>query len=86
MHPYLNSGDIVGQNITYYYSFDDPLFGLFAIYTDDFGYSYTFKYWCWDGGWATRTVSVNESRCVKVAESMGGSCSGGTGSKFCYWS
>ena len=85
LYPVLNNGNTVGSNYSNFYSYTSTVFGRMIVVTNIFTSGYDYRLYCYDAGWITMEVSVEEDRCEKVATSLGASCTGASGARECEW-
>lgn len=82
LRPYLNNGG-ENKNVTEFFSYTNTSVGSFTVYTEEANSSYTYRLRCYAQGY---TVGLDEDRCEKLAESLGATCTGSSGTRQCTWS
>lgn len=87
IQPYLNISGVEGRHYTTIFSYDNLSFSRIDVINQDAADTYTsgknYRLYCYQQG---SYADPDEDRCERMAESMGATCTGSSGSRICTWS
>ncbi len=90
LQPSMNEGGVQGKHRTIFYSFTNPSFGVFSVYTKEYDSSNRYRLSCYSpGGSYISAADLDEDRCVKIGLSLGATnptqCDKDYTNPYCYW-